>query len=82
MTIRLLYFAAVRELVGRVDEEVTLPAPTATVGDLAAWLPAHQPSLRGQLAQVRWARNQAFAALDERLHDGDVVAVLPPVAGG
>jgi molybdopterin converting factor small subunit len=31
---------------------------------------------------VRVARNEAFAASAERLEDGDVIALIPPVAGG
>jgi len=28
------------------------------------------------------ARNEEFVGLDEPIHEGDVVAVIPPVAGG
>jgi molybdopterin converting factor small subunit len=31
---------------------------------------------------VRIARNEAFAGDDEPVQDGDVVALIPPVAGG
>jgi molybdopterin converting factor small subunit len=31
---------------------------------------------------VRIARNEAFASPDEALCDGDVIALIPPVAGG
>ena len=33
-------------------------------------------------SQVRVAVNQAFAALDQPLQPGDVVAFLPPISGG
>ncbi len=82
MTIRLLYFAAVRELVGIDDEVVTLPDEEITVRDLAAWLSQHRPALAGRLQSVRFARNETFASSDEALEDGDVVALIPPVAGG
>ena len=35
---KLLYFAWVRERVGKPEEEVELPAGVATVGDLMSWL--------------------------------------------
>jgi sulfur-carrier protein len=82
MTITLLYFAAVRELVGKDEERVSLPADVTTVGALAAFLAKHQPSLEGRLGAVRFARNETFATNDEALADGDVVALIPPVAGG
>jgi molybdopterin converting factor subunit 1 len=82
MTITLLYFAAVRELV-RIDEErVVLPDDVVTVGDLAAFVAKRHAALEGRLASVRFARNEAFATNDEVLAEGDVVALIPPVAGG
>ncbi len=35
---KLLYFAWVRERIGKPDEEVDVPASVRTVGDLVAWL--------------------------------------------
>ena len=37
---KLLYFAWVRERVGKPEEDVELPAGIATVGELMAWLAA------------------------------------------
>jgi len=80
MKIRILYFAAVAELVGRREEEREVAA--ATVGDLAAELEGAHESLRGRLAKVRFAVNESFAHPSDALSEGDVVAVIPPVAGG
>lgn len=82
MNVTLLYFAAVRELVGKDEEKVDLPASVVTIGDLAVYLPAIRPGLSGRLSSVRFARNETFATNDERLEEGDVVALIPPVAGG
>lgn len=82
MRIKLLYFAAVRELVGKDEEDVDLPASVSTIGELAAHLPKVHATLAGRLASVRLARNETFATNDERLENGDVVALIPPVAGG
>lgn len=82
MKIRLLYFAAVRDLVGQDEERLELPSDVVTIGALARFLVGHRPSLEGRLASVRFARNETFAANDEILEDGDVVALIPPVAGG
>jgi len=80
MKIRILYFAAVAELVGRREEEREVAAET--VGALAAELERAHEALRGRLGKVRFAVNEAFADHDDRLSEGDVVAVIPPVAGG
>jgi len=83
MRVRVLYFAAVRDLVGIDAEDVELSATSvATVGAFAAWLEAHRDALRGRMASVRIARNEAFAKPDEALVEGDVLALIPPVAGG
>ena len=80
MRLEILYFAAVRELVG-TDREVRETA-ASTVAALAAELEEAHPALRGRLAQVRFAVNEAFAEDSTALSDGDVVALIPPVAGG
>ena len=82
MKIKVLYFAAVREIVGKDEEEVDLPASVSTIGALVAHLPSVHGGLAGRMASVRLARNETFATNDEHLEEGDVVALIPPVAGG
>jgi molybdopterin converting factor subunit 1 len=82
VTVTVLYFAAIREIVGRPEMIVAVPEGVFTLADLAAHLEATVPGLEGRLAAVRWARNEEFVELDAQLEDGDVVAVIPPVAGG
>jgi sulfur-carrier protein len=38
MSVKILYFAWVRERVGKAEEMVEPPAAVATVGDLMGWL--------------------------------------------
>lgn len=82
MKVTVLYFAAVRELVGRDAEPVDLPDDVKTVGAFAAWLERARPELAGRMSSVRVARNEAFAVSGEALAEGDVLALIPPVAGG
>ena len=82
MRVTVLYFAAVREIVGQGDMIVVVPEGVRTVGDLAAHLEGTVVGLAGRIGAVRWAKNEEFVELDARLEDGDVVAVIPPVAGG
>jgi molybdopterin converting factor subunit 1 len=82
MHIRVLYFAAMRDLAGRSEDDLTLPAEVATVGALAAHLERALPGFAERRAHVRIARNEAFAEDDEPLAEGDVLALIPPVAGG
>jgi molybdopterin converting factor subunit 1 len=80
--VRILYFAAVRDLVMREEETLDLPPAIERVGDFARWLESHHAALAGRMASVRIARNEAFARSDETLAEGDVLALIPPVAGG
>lgn len=82
MSISVLYFAAVRDLVGVAEEKLSLPAGVATIASLAAHLAKLHPELEGRLSPVRFARNEEFAALEDAVADGDVIALIPPVAGG
>ena len=82
MRVRVLYFAAVRDLVGRDAEELTLPSSVRDVATLAAHLESLHEPLRARLGAVRFAVDEQFAEPDTPLHDGATVAVIPPVAGG
>ncbi len=82
MTLTVLYFAAVRDLVGKAEERVDVPAGVTTIAALAEHLARVHPELEGRLAPVRFARNEEFAATSDPIAEGDVVALIPPVAGG
>ena len=76
MNVRLILFAGLRQAAGFKQETVSLPE-TATVGDL---LDSCVPFLRERTFYV--AVNEEYAQRDTVLHDGDEVALLPPVSGG
>jgi molybdopterin synthase sulfur carrier subunit len=82
MTVRVLYFAGLRDAVGLAEESFELPAHVRTVGELANHLAARHRAYAERRPFVRVARNEAFASDEERLADGDVIALIPPVAGG
>lgn len=82
MQISILYFAGLRHAVGRERERLELPASVSTVGMLATYLEEREPVLRGRLAGTRFARNEEIADPTEPLAAGDVIALLPPFAGG
>jgi molybdopterin converting factor subunit 1 len=80
--VTILYFAALRDLVGRSEEKLALPDDVASVAALALHLSRLHPQLADRLSYVRFARNEEFARPADTLVDGDVVALIPPVAGG
>lgn len=82
MVVEVLYFAGVRDAVGQSAERLELPEAIRTVGALAEHLAVVHPVLQGRLGSVRLAVNEVFADADAALGDGDVIALIPPVAGG
>ncbi|HEX6837162.1 MAG TPA: molybdopterin converting factor subunit 1 [Polyangia bacterium] len=81
MRVRVLYFAVVRERLGRDHDELELPVRADVA---AAWreLERRHPALASLRPVVKLAVNEEFAAADRALADGDVIALIPPVAGG
>lgn len=85
MTVRLVYFAWVREKLGRADEDAVLPADVRTVADVVTW----QASRGGEYADVFAQKGVVRVAVDQMHADGskDVrgareIAFFPPVTGG
>ncbi len=85
MKVTVLYFARLREAIGRERDEITLPGDVKTLGALRAWLIARGAPWSAAFAEVKRIRaavGQAMANDDTPLSDGAEVAFFPPVTGG
>ncbi len=83
--IKVLYFARLREDLGKASEELTLPGDVTTVAALRAHLMmrgATWQSVLGDKKGVRVAVNQEVADPATPVGAGDEVAFFPPVTGG
>lgn len=76
MNIKVIFFAGVREAMGKPETRLAL-VENATVAD--AWDRTGGQCLRGN---VLCAVNEEYADRDHVLKEGDVVAFFPPVTGG
>ncbi len=78
-TVRLRYFALLRDQAGRSEEQRATAAPTADAlyTELAALYAFTLPAER-----IRVAVNGDFVPLTRALRDGDEVVFIPPVSGG
>ncbi len=82
MRVHMLYFGVVRERVARKSAEDLTLADDATVTDLVDHLNVAYPRLKDSWRHLKLAVNEDIADSGQALVDGDVVAVIPPVAGG
>lgn len=80
MQIRVLLFASLREAAGTSELSLELPEGS----DAACVLAALERRLTrpAPLRHAAMAVNESYASAATPLHDGDVVAVIPPVSGG
>ena len=85
MTIRILYFARLREAFGTASEKIAVPAGVRDLASLRELLRSRGGAWAEELADgrpVRAAINQDMAFGDTRIADGDEIAFFPPVTGG
>ena len=85
MKVKVLYFASLRERLGKDAEEVELPAGVSTVAGLRGHLRARGGDWADALGDgrlLRMAVNQDMAQATAAIKPGDEVAFFPPVTGG
>lgn len=85
MQVTILYFAWVREKVGRSTETVDLPEALATVADLVGWLRARGPEYVEAFAKpevVRAAIDREHVKPSAAIAGAREIAFFPPVTGG
>ena len=81
----ILYFAWVRQKVGKSEETIELSPELRTVRDLATFLVSRGGGYAeafADMTRLRVAVNQVHAGLDATVGAGDEVAFFPPVTGG
>lgn len=77
MTVRVRYFASLREKMGRIDDILVFEG-IETVSDVWKVVSGGQPLSE----QVLCAINMEYAEPQSPVKDGDEVAFFPPVTGG
>jgi sulfur-carrier protein len=83
--VKILYFAWVRQKVGKSEETIALTPELRTVRDLAGFLASRGGGYGeafADMTRLRAAVNQVHAGLDALLSMDDEVAFFPPVTGG
>ena len=79
--VEVLFFARARELAGRANARIRLPAGSS-VETAVRRIGEEFPGLGPYLGACRVALDEAFASGGEKVRERSVLAVIPPVSGG
>jgi molybdopterin synthase sulfur carrier subunit len=85
VSVKLLYFAWVRERVGKPEEEIEVPAGIATVGDLMTWLSRRGEDYAHAFENpkvIRAAIDHAHVKAETAIAGAREIAFFPPMTGG
>ena len=85
MRLKLVYFAWVRERVGKTEEVIDMPAGVATIPDLVRWLKARGEEYAYAFENegvVRAAVDHTHVKPDAPIAGAREIAFFPPMTGG
>ncbi|MGF0536555.1 molybdopterin converting factor subunit 1 [Agrobacterium sp. ES01] len=83
--VKLVYFAWVRERIGKPEEELDLPTSVVTAGDLIEHLRGLGEEYENALQfpqAIRVAINQEHVEHDEPIAGAGEIGLFPPMTGG
>src|SRR5579884_3043917 len=81
MQVRVRFFGMLKEVAGRDDDTLGLPGG-ARVADLLERCAKAARDLKDYFPVIAVALNHEYSERDAALHEGDEVALIPPVSGG
>ncbi|KFB10523.1 molybdopterin converting factor subunit 1 [Nitratireductor basaltis] len=82
---KLVYFAWVRERIGKNEEEISVPHEVTDIAGLLDWLADRGDGYAAALEQrqvIRVAVNHRHVTHDTRLPADGEIALFPPMTGG
>ena len=81
MELEIKLFATLKDRAGQNTIQITL-TPPATVKTLLSAVAEAHPALQSSLATSLVSVNKSFAFPETEIHEGDEIALFPPVSGG
>lgn len=81
MNVRVQFYAQLRDVAGKSDFTVDIPA-NGTVSDLLQELYQKNPSLRSHDKTILVGAGLEFVGRDYIIKPNDTISIMPPVQGG
>lgn len=82
---RVLYFAWLRERLGRDSDDIDPPASVSTIAELIDWLAANDETFAHATAKrelIRAARDEELVDHQTPIAGAKTIALFPPMTGG
>jgi molybdopterin synthase sulfur carrier subunit len=83
--VKAIYFAWVRERIGKAEEELDPPKSVATIGELIAWMATRGEGYAHAFEKasiIRAAIDRSHVKHDTKIAGAREVAFFPPMTGG
>ena len=81
MRITVRFFAILKDRTGMSETRLDLPSES-TVSTAVAMISERFPAIKSDLKRTALAVNRSYEKPETILHDGDELALIPPVSGG
>ena len=82
MTVKILFFSLLREIVGKEEVELKVNFEPCTVGSILNQVYSQWPSLKDWDSSILISLDLDYVNREVEVVDGQVIALMPPLQGG
>ena len=82
MTVKILFFSLLREIVGKEEVEPQVSFEPCTVGSILNQVYTQWPSLKDWDSSILISLDLDYVNREVEVVDGQVIALMPPLQGG
>ena len=82
MTVKILFFSLLREIVGKEEAELQVNYEPCTVGSILNQVYIQWPSLKDWDSSILISLDLDYVNREVKVVDGQVIALMPPLQGG
>ena len=82
MTVKILFFSLLREIVGKEEVELKVNFEPCTVGSILDQVYTQWPSLKDWDSSILISLDLDYVNREVEVVDGQVIALMPPLQGG